>query len=304
MPSKKLNTRSYIEGILASFLFGCTPVFIKKVSANAYTIGVVRLAIASILVYFLFVGYKRLKGLNKKDWKSLAVIGLVFGLHWVTYFTAVKTATPSLAILGVSSFGIYLLLFDWLIHKKKPTAFNWAMIALAVCGILLIVPEFTLGNNYTLGLLIALVSAFFFAILPLLQQKNKHIHSYTRAWGQYSFALIFFTFFISETEWNLSPSDWGYLGILAILCTLGAHTLWLRATTNLPNTSSGLIYYLSIPVAMIVSYFFLDEAMPAQKILGAVLIVMSNVIGVGRQILRNQIAKRDLSNSEIKINQG
>lgn len=54
---------------------------------------------------------------------------------------------------------------------------------------------------------------------------------------------------------------------------------------------------------MIVSYFFLDEAMPTQKILGAVLIVMSNVIGVGRQILRNQIAKRDLSTSEIKINE-
>jgi drug/metabolite transporter (DMT)-like permease len=161
----------------------------------------------------------------------------------------------------------------------------------------LIVPEFTFGNDYTLGLIIALVSAFFFAMLPMLQQKNRHIYSYTRAWGQYSFALVFFTFFISETEWNLPDADWGYLAILAILCTLGAHTLWLRATTNLPNTSSGLIYYLSIPVAMIVSYFFLDEAMPAQKILGAILIVMSNVIGVGRQILRNRVAKKNLSST-------
>jgi drug/metabolite transporter (DMT)-like permease len=293
-----LNTRHYIEGLLASFIFGCTPVFIKKVSANAYTIGIVRLFIASILVYFLFVGFKRLKVLSKKDWASLALIGLVFGLHWVTYFTAVKTATPSLAILGVSSFGIYLLLFDWLIHKKKPLAFDWAMIALAVAGILLIVPEFTLGNNHTVGVLIALVSAFFFALLPILQQKNKHIYSYTRAWGQYSFALIFFALFISETEWDLPKSDWGYLGILAIICTLGAHTLWLRATTNLPNTASGLIYYLSIPVAMIVSFLFLDEAMPAQKITGAVLIILSNVIGVSQQIRRSRANKTNINFSK------
>jgi POT family proton-dependent oligopeptide transporter len=32
-------------------------------------------------------------------------------------------------------------------------------------------------------------------------------------------------------------------------------------------------------------------------ILGAILIVMSNVIGVGRQILRNQIAKKNLSST-------
>jgi drug/metabolite transporter (DMT)-like permease len=290
-----LNTRHYIEGLLAAFLFGCTPVFIKKVSANAFTIGIVRLLIASILVYVLFVGYKRLKSLSKKDWASLAIIGLVFGLHWVTYFTAVKTATPSLAILGVSSFGIYLLLFDWIIHKKKPKLFDWAMIALAAAGILLIVPEFTLGNNQTIGVLIALVSAFFFAMLPILQQKNKHIYSYTRAWGQYSFGLIFFTFFLSETEWDLPKSDWGYLGLLAILCTLGAHTLWLRATTNLPNTSSGLIYYLSIPVAMIVSFIFLDESMPAKKILGAILIVLSNVVAVIQQMRRNRAAKKSLN---------
>ena len=123
-------------------------------------------------------------------------------------------------------------------------------------------------------------------MLPLLQQRNAHILSYTRAFGQYGFGLVFFGLFSFQADFNLPDTDWYYLIVLAIVCTVGAHTLWLRATTHLPNAASSVIYYLSIPVAMFVSYIFLDEPMPANKIMGACLIILANLLGISRQLIK------------------
>lgn len=274
-----MKSRYYIEGLIAVFLFGITPIFIKEVSANAVTIGLVRLVIGVSFLFFL-AGNKNLKKLTKKDWKALILIGIVFGAHWITYFMSVKLATPSMAILSVSSFGLHMIYLDWAINKKKPSPYEITAVLIALLGIYLIVPAFDLKNNLTTGILIGLVSAAFFAILPFIQRKNQHIDSLTRAFGQYTFALIVFLPISFESNWDLTQQDWVYLAILGTVCTVGAHTLWLRASTVLPPTNTSLIFYLGTPIAMVTSFIFLDEAMPTQKIIGAGLIIFANVFGV------------------------
>tara|TARA_R110001592_G_scaffold93054_1_gene270498 strand:- start:7284 stop:8147 length:864 start_codon:yes stop_codon:yes gene_type:complete len=274
-----LKSRYYIEGLIAVFLFGITPIFIKEVSANAVTIGLVRLVIGASFLFFI-AGNKNLKKLTKKDWKALVLIGIVFGAHWITYFMSVKLATPSMAILSVSSFGLHMIYLNWIINKKKPSVYDIIAVLIALFGIYLIVPAFDLSNNLTTGILVGLVSAAFFAILPFIQQRNQHLDSMTRAFGQYSFALIVFLPMSFESNWDLTQQDWVYLIILGTVCTVGAHTLWLRASTVLPPTNTSLIFYLGTPIAMITSFIFLDEAMPTQKIVGAGLIISANVFAV------------------------
>ena len=271
-----MNSRYYTEGLIAVFLFGITPVFIKEVSANAFTIGIVRLIIGSVFL-FSVVRVKKLRKLSKKDWMGLLYIGLLFGAHWMTYFISVKLSTPSMAILSVSSFGLHMIYLNWFINGQKPLLKDLLAVVVALVGIFLIVPEFSLGNDLTAGILIGLVSAFFFAILPFVQRKHQHIDSLTRAFGQYAFALIIFMAMISESNWDLTQQDWIFLGILGVVCTVGAHTLWLRATTMLPPAKISLIFYLGTPVAMITSYLFLGEEMSPSKIIGAGLIISANV---------------------------
>jgi len=271
-----LNSRYYTEGLIAVFLFGITPVFIKEVSANAFTIGIVRLIIGTTFLYSV-VRVSKLKKLSKQDWKGLLYIGLLFGAHWITYFISVKLATPSIAILSVSSFGLHMIYLNWFINGQRPALPDLIAVVVALVGIFLIVPEFSIENDLTAGILIGLVSAFFFAILPFIQRRHQHIDSLTRAFGQYAFALIVFLAFTSESNWDLTQQDWIFLSILGVVCTVGAHTLWLRASTMLAPTTTSLIFYLGTPIAMITSYFFLNEEMNTSKVLGAALIVSANV---------------------------
>lgn len=275
----RLNSRYYIEGLLAILIFGITPLFIKEVSANAYTIGVVRLIIGGSILYIMAKPSK-LKQLTKKEWKALLYIGLLFGAHWVTYFISVKLATASMAILSVSSFGLHMIYLNWIIKGQKPKAMDLLTVAIAVTGIFFIVPEFTLKNNLTAGILVGLVSGLLFAGLPFLQQRHHQIPSFARAFGQYAFALPVFLLFTHKTNWDLSQQDWWYLAILGTICTVVAHTLWLRATTMLDASTTSLIFYLATPIAMVCSYFFLNEPMGTSKLIGAGLIISANVLGV------------------------
>lgn len=274
-----MNSRYYIEGLLAVLIFGITPIFIKEVTANAFTIGVVRLAIGIVFLYLL-AGPSKLRKLKKNEWRALLWIGLLFGVHWITYFISVKLSTPSMAILSVSSFGLHMIYLNWMIKGVKPKLMDLVAVSIAVVGIFLIVPDFDLKNDVTAGILVGLASGLVFAILPFVQQRHQHIDSMTRAFGQYAFAMLVFLVFTSETNWGLTQLDWVYLAILGVVCTVVAHTLWLRATTMLPPTNSSLIFYLGSPIAMISSYIFLNEQMSTNKILGASLIISANVFGV------------------------
>ncbi len=283
--------RSYFLAVLAMVLFGLTPVLIKYVQANVYTIGVVRLSIAVVLTWLFLNNKVQLKGLKRKQWRALILIGLFFSLHWITYFLSIKIASATIGIVGLSTFGIHLILFGWIAGTKIPRWYDFSAIALAIAGNYVLLPALSFENEDVVGLCVAVLSAMFFAVLPIFQQKNKDLNNATRAFGQYAFALVFFLFTLPWVQWDLGSHDWWGLLVLGIVCTFGAHTLWLKATTELPTTFTSVIYYLAIPMTMVMSYYFLEERITTNKIIGASLIVLGNLMAIVFPILKNYIKK-------------
>ncbi|BDD06088.1 DMT family transporter [Aureibacter tunicatorum] len=286
---KKISLRLVVETLLALVSFGFTPVLIKSVSANPYTIGIVRLCITMVLTGIFLASFKEIKALSFKQVKSLALMGFLFGAHWVTYFISIKIGSASIAFLGLCTFGIHLILLGWIMKLRKPQWNDFLAVALVICGSLMVTPEFSLENNQTLGLLVAIISAVFFAGLPILQQRNSEISGSVRAFGQYGFALVLFLFTLPLTEWeSLTKSDWMGLVALSVVCTFIAHTLWVKATTELPTTVSSIIYYLTLPLAMGISYMFLGEEMTLEKVGGALLIIVANIISILPKLKSNK----------------
>jgi drug/metabolite transporter (DMT)-like permease len=85
-------------------------------------------------------------------------------------------------------------------------------------------------------------------------------------------------FFLPVTNWGLSSGDWWALVYLAIPGTFFSHWLWIRVTTRISTTITSVIFYLLIPMTMIISHFWLGEDMPFNKISGAALIVSGNLL--------------------------
>lgn len=275
-----------MEAATTLILMAGVPVFIKFTSANPLTIGLFRLSVATILMAVFFIPFKNDRPLNKSMLFPLIIIGVLFAVHWITYFLSIKKATASIGILGMSTYGIHLIFLGWVIRKDKPDPFDFLALAFAVVGTYLIIPEFSFSNNATVGILLGILSGFCFALLPILHQKYHFIPDRIRIFGQFFFAWIVFIFFVPGTNWQLEASDWWGLLYLAIPGTFIAHSLWVRVTTRISTTVSSLIFYLIIPMTMLISYFWLKEPMPTPKIAGALLIVFGNILSISKRIKR------------------
>lgn len=256
------------------------PVFVKFTSATPLTIGVFRLSVATALILIFLRPDKSGKAFKKRMIFPLMMIGLLFSIHWITYFLGIKQSTASIGLLGLSTYGIHLIFLGWVVRKNKPSWFDLGALILAIYGTYLIVPEFSLANNVTVGIILAIFSGFCFASLPVLHQHYHYIPERLRVFGQFFFALLVFSFFIPWTDWQLSKVDWWSLLYLAIPGTFIAHTLWVRVTTRISTITSSLIFYLIIPMTMVISHFWLDEPMPFDKIAGALLIILGNIISL------------------------
>ncbi len=210
----------------------------------------------------------------------LISIGLLFALHWLTYFLSIKKATASIGILGMSTYGIHLIFLGWIIRKNRPGIFDILALIVAIIGMYFIIPEFSLSNDHTLGIILGTVSGFCFALLPILHQQFHFIPERLRIFGQFFFALVIFTFLFPLTNWELNFTDWWSLLYLAVFGTFIAHTLWVRVTTKISTTITSIIFYLLIPMTMVLSYFWIDELMTLPKIAGAILIISGNLLSV------------------------
>lgn len=287
MTNKKDVWAYLAQGIIAMLCFASIPVAIRLVSADPFTIGLVRLMLAVTIGFTLLTKFSLLKRLSKKDWLWLIVLGFSFGIHWATYFLSIKIANASTAVVGISTYGIQIILISIVFHGRPFYRTDALALAAVVVGNLLIIPEFSFENELTRGFCLAIFSAFFYAILPSIHQKNSHMDSGTRAFGQFLFAGVFFALFLPRMNFDLPASDWFGLLYLGLVATLVGHTLWIRVTTKVSAVPASLLYYLSVPTAILLSFLILDEPMTWHLFAGTGLILAGNCLGIFHQLKSN-----------------
>lgn len=276
------NTSSSLKSLIliaisAILLMGFVPVTIKWVDANEATIGLIRLVIGAFGIGIILLFKRRSLKLKSTEWYWLVTLGLVFAVHWYSYFKSIKLSDASLAAIGVATFGIHLLVLNRIFYKEKLFASDFIAVAIALVGIYLASPSLDFNSIKLEGFLIAIFSGFMYACLPLINRQLTHLTTNTRAFGQFGFALVAFCFLIPQSNFELSSNDWMGLVFLGVFSTLIAHTLWIKASTELPTSFTAVLYYCYVPLAIVLGYFFLNEPIGWQKLSGASLIIVANV---------------------------
>ncbi|MCP4272474.1 MAG: EamA family transporter [Gammaproteobacteria bacterium] len=274
----QLQKGAILSAICAVILMGTVPVTVKYVSASEIEIGVVRLCIAvtGLSLILLLRGYRW--KLQSHEWRALILLGLTFAFHWFTYFKSIKLSTASIAAIGVSTFGLHIIILSRVLLKQAIKTIDWFALILAAFGIYLVLPDLNWRSEYFQGLALGVFSGFLYACLPIIHKKAISVPNSVRAWGQFVFALIPFAIFSFGESWVLESRDWYSLAFMGVVATLIAHSLWVKATTELPGRFTSIIYYLYIPVAMSLSILILNEQLSASMISGAVIIIGANVM--------------------------
>lgn len=264
--------------LLSVLSMSAVPVLIKSTAANEVTIGLARLVIAvAVFLPIFWRSAKRRDTLSGKEWRMLLIIGVVFGIHWITYFVSIKQATAAIAAMAIATYGIQYLVLARIFNGERFSFAEWLAVLLCFVGCVVIIPELTFDNRVTRGILFGVFSGFAYALLPLLHQRCRHLDTNLRAGGQFFFALLVFLPLLPWANWQLSTLDIGKLLVLGVLCTAIGHGLWVKASTELPAIYTSMMYYLYVPIALVSSVLLLDETLTVNKIVGAVLILTASL---------------------------
>jgi drug/metabolite transporter (DMT)-like permease len=277
------SLRTALEAAGTIVMMGAVPIIIRHVSANPWTIGLVRLGVATTGMALLVAAARRWVTPAPREWRALALIGLLFGIHWALYFLSIKISSAAIAVIGQSTFGVHLVVLGWVIGHHQVERADLVAVGLAVAGSLMVAPRWSLQDADTLGLLLGIVSSFFYAFLPILHQRLSHLSSAMRVLGQFSFGLLVFLPSLPAAEWQLPAGDWLWLMVLAVICTLVQHTLWTRLTTRLPTLTTSVLFYLAVPVTLVFGVVLLGERVSGWMLAGAALIVSGNLLALLRR---------------------
>lgn len=270
------SPRLILTGIIAVLTMSAVPVLVKSSVSNEFTIGLSRLGIAMLIITPLALWRGHLFKLSAAQWRQLLVLGLVFGLHWLTYFASIKLATAAIAALTIITYSVQYLILAYIFNGERVAPLEWIAIGICFIGCLIVSPEISLGNDISLGIAVGLVSALLYAAMPLLHQRARDIGTIERTWGQFAFALVVFLPFWDSSNWAFDETELYRLLALGTVCTVLAHGLWVKASTELPAIYASMIYYLYLPGALVGSIIFLEEEMTPTKLLGCALVLGSS----------------------------
>lgn len=257
--------RAYIELHIAVFLFGFTAILGDLISISAISLVWWRVLITcASLLFFIRIGqlgkqYSRTKILQFMG------IGVLVGLHWITFYGAIKLANASIALVCMATVSFCTAFLEPLIFRRPVKVLEIFLGILIVPGMILIVNN--LKNEMMFGFWVGLISAFLASLFSVLNKKfieqaDPYTITFLELGSAWLFISLILPLYLLSQGWSHfmpKPMDWLYLLVLALVCTTLAYNLNLRSLKHLSAFASNLTFNLEPVYGIILAWVILQE---------------------------------------------
>ncbi len=215
--------KNYLHLHLIVFVWGFTAVIGKKISLPAMPLVWFRMGIAVSIMsgYALFT--KTPLRVSGKTLFKFVMAGLIIALHWLTFYHAIKISNISITLACLSTGAFFASFLEPLLYGRKVILYEVIFGLLVIAGLFIIFHE---NGNYVFGMLTALLSALLSTIFAMINGKFAKEHNpvaisiYELLGGIFFFSLyLLFTGQFGAGFFDVSAQDWGWLFLLASVCT-------------------------------------------------------------------------------------
>ncbi|MGB7843668.1 MAG: DMT family transporter [Salinimicrobium sp.] len=294
--------RSYLHFHVIVFIWGFTAVLGALISLDAVPLVWYRMLLASGFI-FIWIKWKKkdLKLGAKRVWVML-IAGVIIAIHWLTFFGAIKASNVSITLAVLSTGAFFTSIMEPIFYKRKVIWYEVLFGIIVVFGLYII---FKVETEFLKGIVLALISAFLSAVFALINGKLAKredasvisFYELLTGTGAISIYLLLMSLFgnpsagFSIEFFNVSAADWGYLIILASVCTAYAFIASVAVMRHLSPYTIMLTINLEPVYGILLAFliFGSEEKMSPGFYYGA-LIILSTVILNG--ILKTRIKIR------------
>ena len=289
MPNAKF--KNYLHLHFLVFIAGFTAILGELITIKAIPLVWYRMIIASILMLiYIKIAKVKLK-INLKSILRLAIAGVIIALHWITFFGAIDEANISITLAMFSTGAFFASLIEPIIYKRSIIWYEILFGIIVIAGVFIITQS---EIKYLTGIILGISSAFLSSLFAVLNGSFLKQHSATViSFYEFLSGVFFISIYIlcfgegfSMDFFSLSQSDFGYLFILASVCTAYAFIASVHVMKIISPYTVVLSYNLE-PIYGIIMALILfpeKEKMSASFYYGAIIIISVVLINA---ILKN-----------------
>lgn len=285
------KVKNYFHLHFLVFIAGFTAILGELITIKAIPLVWFRMVIASILMLiYIKIAKVKLK-INVKSILRLSIAGIIIALHWITFFGAIDESNISITLAMFSTGAFFASFIEPIIYKRT---IIWHEI---LFGLIVILGVFIITQSeikYLTGILLGISSAFFSSLFAVLNGRflKKHsatVISFYEFLSGVFFISVYILFFgegFSKDFFNLSQSDFGYLFILASVCTAYAFIASVYVMKTISPYTVVLSYNLEpvYGIIMAIILFPEKEKMSNSFYYGAIIIISVVILNA---ILKN-----------------
>lgn len=238
-------------------------------------------SVLAALFLFLFCKYRKLniKLRSKKDTPTIVFGGMLLGIHWVTYFLALKFSNVAVGMLSMFTFPVITAFLEPLFTKSKLNPIHIVLGFMVLLGIYILAPEISFKSSYFQGILLGVFSAICYTLRNLI--LKRHVTSYDGTVLMMQQCIIVSVLLI-PVLYNLdipqTKTQLPYLLILGLITTALGHSLFISSLKHFSVSTASIIGSAQPIFGIIMAYFFLNEIPTSNTFIGGALILATVVI--------------------------
>lgn len=277
-----MHNLDYLKLHLSVLLAGFTGIFAKLLSLNEVIIVFYRMFFAFIFFGFYMYLIRKVPVETLKDALKICLLGIILAVHLIFFFGSIKYSNVSVGTVCYSLVGFFTVFLEPLILKTKFSYKELSYSLLAVLGISLI---FGFSASYRVGIELGIISAGLFAVYTIYNKiiergKSSKVMLFYELLGGSIFMSIFVPVYLYiNPSVTFVPvlSDWFYLIILALFCTVFLYLLHISVLKTLSAFTVSLAGNLEPVYGVLFAIVFLGEAQDLSNsfYLGMALILIS-----------------------------
>lgn len=269
------SKRSLLLLHAAVMLFGLSGVLGKWVTVPAYAVAGGRSLCSCLLLLCVLKGTKQAIRLETgRDYRLALIGGAVLAIHWTAFFLSIKRASVAIGTLTFSAFPLFVTFLEPVIFKEKLSRRELLTAFVLLFGVAVTVPELSLGNRTTEGILWGLLSALTYAVLSLINRDLSARYSGVRIcfYEQATVAaLLMPAVFLGGVTWTRPD----LLGVAAIgvICTAAAFSMFVTAQKHVNARTAGIVSGMETVYGILFAALLLGQWPSLREVLGGIVIM-------------------------------
>ena len=260
---------------ISVMLFGLSSVVGQWVDAPAVIIAGGRVVCsAAVLLLLSLIRKSPLKLHDKRDYGLSIFAGIILAIHWTTFFQSIQSASVAIGTITFSAFPLFLTFLEPVLFHEKLRMQSVVSALVLLAGVIITVPEFSMENQTTVGVLWGMVSALAYAIMSLVNRhlSRKYAAQTICLYEQGTAAVVLLPALLwMEIPWTAQTI--GGIAVIGVVCTAFAHSLYVAAQKKVRAQTAGIISGMETVYGILYALLFLGEVPSIREIIGGIVIL-------------------------------